>query len=60
MARFFQKLDSSEGSRAPEFLSDHPSPGNRVKAVQAEAGTIPRRSYGADSGRFNQIQRLVT
>jgi len=32
MARFFQKLEASGGSRGPQFLSDHPNPGNRDKA----------------------------
>src|SRR3989442_10142349 len=29
IARFFEKLEASAGSRGPEFLSDHPNPGNR-------------------------------
>ena len=27
MARFFEKLDASGGARGPQFLSDHPNPG---------------------------------
>src|SRR5688500_15290985 len=36
MAQFFEKLEAEGGSGAPQFLSSHPNPGNRVKSVQAE------------------------
>ena len=34
MARFFEKLEASGGHAGPQFLSDHPNPGNRMKAIQ--------------------------
>ncbi|MFN7937620.1 MAG: M48 family metallopeptidase [Bryobacteraceae bacterium] len=48
MARFFEKLEAQEqssGRSIPQFLSDHPNPGNRVKAVQAEVKLMPAREY---------------
>ena len=48
LARFFEKLEAQGGPGVPEFLSDHPSPGNRVEAVQAEARTLPHRVYITD------------
>jgi hypothetical protein len=30
----------------PQFLSDHPNPGNREKAIRAEMQTLPSRNYG--------------
>ncbi len=59
MAAFFEKLQASGGPGVPQFLSSHPSPGNRVKAVQAEIRTFPPRPYGYDTGEFPQAQRLV-
>lgn len=59
MARFFQKLEQGGDSRAPEFLSDHPNPGNRVKAVEAELRAMPRREYQADRGGFERIKQLA-
>lgn len=63
MARFFEKLESEGGSRAPEFLSDHPSPGNRVRAVEAEIRTMPKAEYAdyriANPARFRQIKELI-
>lgn len=47
MARFFQKLESgdSDNSRLVNFLSDHPTPGNRVKYVEDQNRYLPKRSY---------------
>lgn len=37
-AGFFEKMQQQgEGARAPEFLSTHPNPGNRVEAIQQKA-----------------------
>src|SRR3954452_24709444 len=36
LAQFFQRLEQQAGSGGPNFLSDHPNPGNRVAAIQQE------------------------
>ncbi|HET8549023.1 MAG TPA: M48 family metallopeptidase [Bryobacteraceae bacterium] len=59
MARFFEKLEAEGGSRAPEFLSDHPNPGNRIRNVQAEIMTFPRAEYASDTGQFSRIKQVV-
>src|SRR5262245_60216334 len=59
MAHFFEKLQAEGGSRAPQFLSDHPNPGNRVKAVQDEIRGLPRHEYGTSVGDFKRIKSLV-
>jgi len=43
MADFFKKLDAEGGARGPQFLSDHPNPGNRSAYVAAEVKTLPSR-----------------
>jgi predicted Zn-dependent protease len=60
MARFFEKLESAGGESAPQFLSSHPNPGNRVKSVQAEIQTFPQGSYTADTGFFKEAKSLVS
>jgi len=57
MARFFQKL--GEGPQPPQFFSDHPSPGNREKAIQAEVQAFPRRSYDFQAGDFSRLKSEV-
>lgn len=59
MARFFEKLNGEAGSRAPEFLSDHPNPGNREKAIEDEIRTLPQRSYGYQTGEFARAKAMV-
>jgi len=59
LARFFQKLEAQGGPGVPEFLSDHPSPGNRVEAVQAEVRTMPHPIYVADERRFHAVKIAV-
>jgi predicted Zn-dependent protease len=60
MANFFQLLEtnSSEGPVA-QFLSDHPTPGNRVRAVEQEVQSMPQRNYMTDSPQFQSIRALV-
>jgi beta-barrel assembly-enhancing protease len=59
MARFFEKLQQEGGSRAPQFLSSHPDPGNRVRAVEAEVRTLPQRQYNAGSPDFGRVKQQV-
>ena len=44
MADFFEKIQQEGGTRGPQFLSDHPDPGNRAQAVAAEVATLPRKT----------------
>src|SRR4051812_8855102 len=36
LAQFFEALEHQGGANGPNFLSDHPNPGNRVAAIQQE------------------------
>ncbi len=60
MARFFEKLEASGGKAGPQFLSDHPNPGNRMKAIQDQIRFMPKQEYtaGANSN-FREIQAIV-
>jgi Zn-dependent protease with chaperone function len=61
MAQLFEKLEAQEGqARSAQFLSDHPNPGNRIKAVQDEIQEMPRRSYSTDTRQFARIKDVVT
>jgi len=57
MADFFKKLDAEGGARGPQFLSDHPNPGNRSAYVAAEVKTLPSRgSYRGNSGDWSSVK----
>ncbi|MBK9166659.1 MAG: M48 family metalloprotease [Bryobacterales bacterium] len=58
-ARFFEKLESEGGSRAPQFLSSHPNPGNRVKSIEAEVRVMPSMPYNTAEGDFARMKRLA-
>lgn len=59
MARFFEKL-AQNGSQGPQFLSDHPNPGNRETAIEAEIRTLPQRDYGYETGSFARAKAAVS
>jgi predicted Zn-dependent protease len=60
MAAFFETLQASGGARGPEFLSSHPSPGNRIDAVRAEIATFPSTGpYRASTGQFADMRARV-
>jgi predicted Zn-dependent protease len=58
MAKFFEKLNTP-GGQPPEFLSDHPNPDNREKAIAKEASLLPRRTYGYETGEFQKMTQVV-
>jgi Zn-dependent protease with chaperone function len=62
MARFFEKLEAEAGksNAITEFLSSHPNPGNRVKAVQEEIRYLSRKEYSKDSGELPQMKKIIT
>ena len=60
MANFFQLLETkgSDG-RMAQFLSDHPTPGNRVKAVDDEVQLLPAKQFQGDSPDFARARQIV-
>jgi len=57
MAEFFQKLEKMSGNGGPQFLSDHPNPGNRVEAVDKEIADWPPKQYQPSSPQFAQAKQ---
>ena len=57
LAQFFQRLGQKGNSGQPQFLSDHPDPGNRFQAVQDEIRNWPSRLYHDNSPQFAQAKQ---
>lgn len=57
LANFFQKLEAQGGSSLPQFLSDHPDPGNRKDAIQQEIAGWPARKYSGNSADFASVRK---
>lgn len=52
LAEFFKKLEQQGGAGGPQFLSDHPNPGNREQAIADEIRNWPPRNYVNNSESF--------
>jgi len=59
MAEFFQKLEQQGGGGGPQFLSDHPNPGNRVASVDREIQNWPPKNYLGTSQTFANTKQLA-
>jgi Zn-dependent protease with chaperone function len=60
MAQFFQTLAQESGGRGgPQWLSDHPDPGNRYQAVSNQVKNWPSRSFITNNSRFQQIRSVA-
>ncbi len=60
MADFFEKLQKMGGAGGPQFMSDHPNPGNRVQAVEREIQEWPPKKFQRDSPQFQKIKQQAT
>jgi|KBSMisStandDraft_5_1062788.scaffolds.fasta_scaffold58590_3 hypothetical protein len=54
MANMFKTIEGEGGSRGPEFLSDHPNPGNRYNAINKEADSL-RVQGNYSTGDFTTV-----
>jgi Zn-dependent protease with chaperone function len=57
LADFFKKLEQQGGGAGPQFLSDHPNPGNREAAIQKEIADWPPERYQTSSPAFAQAKQ---
>jgi len=56
LARFFETL-AKEGGSGPQFLSDHPNPGNRSSAIGKQIRNWPSQKYLASSQSFQDVKK---
>ncbi|HYN15762.1 MAG TPA: M48 family metallopeptidase [Terriglobales bacterium] len=56
LAKFFLKL-ASMGNNGPQFLSDHPFPGNRQQAIDEEVRYWPAKDYVNNSQAFVRMKQ---
>lgn len=59
LARFFDKLNANGGQQAPQFLSDHPNPENREKAIAMEVQRLPAENYTYQTGDFQRMKQVI-
>lgn len=56
LADFFEKIEK-QGSSGPQFLSDHPNPGNRRAAIQQEIADWPAQKSRRDNREFIAVRK---
>src|SRR5262252_6867108 len=56
LADFFKTLESHGGQTPPQWLSDHPNPGNREEAIQKEIRDWPPENYAGNSSAFLKVR----
>lgn len=57
LAQFFERLEQQGGANGPNFLSDHPNPGNRVAAIQQEIQGWPPVNSHLDNRTFLSVKQ---
>lgn len=53
------KFSNKAFRAAPQFLSDHPDPGNRVEYVSKEVATLRAKSFRTESAEFRPLKQRV-
>jgi hypothetical protein len=56
MANMFKTIEKQGGSNGPEWLSDHPNPGNRYDYISKEAQVLQVQNPVHDTQRFDQVR----
>jgi peptidase M48-like protein len=59
MANMFKTIEQQGGSNGPEFLSDHPNPGNRYAAINREADSL-RIARNADTNGIQSVHARLS
>ena len=57
MADFFKTLEKEGGQTPPQWLSDHPNPGNREQAIEREIRNWPPENYSGNSPAFEKVRQ---
>jgi hypothetical protein len=56
MANMFKTIEKQGGSGGPQWLSDHPNPGNRYDYINEEARALRVQNPIADTRGFDQVK----
>ena len=57
LANFFKTLETQGGQTPPQWLSDHPNPGNREQAIEKEIRNWPPENYASNSPAFQKVRQ---
>ena len=58
MANMFRTIEKQGGSNGPEWLSDHPNPGNRVEYIEKEAQSLRVENPIRSADQFERVRAV--
>ena len=56
MANMFRTIQQQGGGAGPEWLSDHPDPGNRYAAINREAASLTINGEATTGPAFDSVR----
>jgi Zn-dependent protease with chaperone function len=59
MASMFRTIEKERGNRGPEWLSNHPNPGNRAEYITREAQALRVTNPVRDTEEFRSVQNRL-
>jgi Zn-dependent protease with chaperone function len=59
LARVFENIEKQGGSGAPQWMSDHPNPGNRSAYIEQEARALQVANRRTDSGELQRVKSMM-
>jgi predicted Zn-dependent protease len=59
LGQMFQTIERQSGSRTPQWMSDHPNPGNRTTYINQEASRLQIAPRQSDQREFAETQAAL-
>jgi hypothetical protein len=59
LANMFKTLEQQGGGGGPEWMSDHPNPGNRYESINKEADMLRVSNPNTDNRDFNRTRAIL-
>ena len=59
LARVFENIEKQGGAGAPQWMSDHPNPGNRSQYIAKEASILQIANVRHDAGDLDHAKQLM-
>src|SRR4029453_3144077 len=60
LARVFENIEKQGGSGAPQWMSDHPNPGNRSAYIAQEARMVRVTNPPTDNGDLQRVKQALS
>ena len=59
LARVFENIEKQGGGGAPQWMSDHPNPGNRSAYIEREARMVSVGNVRADNNELQRVKQAM-